>query len=183
VCGRCSGQHRTTNCKVEDEAQFHCSNCNASGHGATSGACPKYIQQIESVRRKNPYTNYLRFPTDNPRTWSQSLPLPFEQAPSPVDLDEFVTVRRSRQRPKNQTTQRATRQDPSLTFSRPERATTPAAAIPSYTQEEQEMLELANSIPLPPSENSSAVSSAVPSVTHDRTSISQSHQAPPHLSE
>jgi hypothetical protein len=163
VCGRCAGQHRTKNCKVSDATKFHCSNCNATGHGATSGTCPAYTQQIENVKMKNPYNTYMRFPTDSPRTWIQSLPSYSEQPRPTSDLNDLINTRRPQQRHR--------KHEPPHT--QPERATTPAPVIHSATQEIQDMIDLASSIPLPTSSNSSAATIDPAKTDQNHGSISQ----------
>jgi hypothetical protein len=146
VCGICAGKHRTKTCKITNTKEFHCSNCMISGHGAVSGGCPHYQRQISLVCAKNPYTSYLHFPTESPRTWYQastSAPLttPLSTTPLPptANLDEFITVNRSKQRKRRNS---------------PGTPTTP-----SQSQTERELWEQAMAAPIPPSEpNTSAAS-------------------------
>ena len=71
VCSRCSQDHRTSECTVNEQSSFQCPNCHQQGHKAADPNCPVYTQQIKDLRRRFPADNYVLFPTDRPDTWTR----------------------------------------------------------------------------------------------------------------
>ena len=108
TCGRCAGHHRTSDCFEANETNFQCSNCNVSGHDAVSSDYPAFLAKIADMQTKNPYTNYVFFPTENPSTWGRLRPVQ-QQHYQQMDTEGFTAVVRRPQRPtrhKNMTLRR-----------------------------------------------------------------------------
>jgi hypothetical protein len=73
ICARCSGQHRTSECKVTSTTEFSCSNClgeNRKGHGAADRNCPAFKTESDRLLNRTPDNRYKYFPTSAPGTWT-----------------------------------------------------------------------------------------------------------------
>lgn len=42
ICGTCSDNHRTMECKINQKVNMKCINCNKMGHLAWDGMCPTF---------------------------------------------------------------------------------------------------------------------------------------------
>ncbi|KAG2055667.1 hypothetical protein BDR06DRAFT_824445, partial [Suillus hirtellus] len=69
ACRTCGKNHRTSNCSVEDPAEYQCANCKTKGHASWSRECPVFIQKWENYKKRNEEAKYTFFPTDDPLTW------------------------------------------------------------------------------------------------------------------
>ena len=75
VCGRCSKQHRTSECTEKDREKMDCSNCKAvangkqKGHGAADRRCPVFLARVERLNMTRKDNNYKYFCTIDPATW------------------------------------------------------------------------------------------------------------------
>ena len=151
TCGRCAGHHRTSDCSETTEANYHCSNCNMPGHGAVSSDCPTFLAKIDDMQTKNPYTNYIFFPTESPLTWGRIQPVHQQSYPQ-MDAEGFTAVNRQPQRLTRHKNKSLRRPSPSAN-AHPLAATTHIWRQHSPTNDE--MFKLADNIPLPPSQSSS----------------------------
>ncbi|KIJ30591.1 hypothetical protein M422DRAFT_83889, partial [Sphaerobolus stellatus SS14] len=71
VCGTCSANHRTKECKETNLAKFKCANCNMHGHASWGRECPAYQQTAQRIRQRDTEATYQYIPTDEPWTWEQ----------------------------------------------------------------------------------------------------------------
>ncbi|KAK7036074.1 hypothetical protein R3P38DRAFT_3484732, partial [Favolaschia claudopus] len=69
ICGRCAGEHRTSNCMLMDSEVKNCSNCKVSGHGAVDRECPFFKKEVEKKRLRDSSSGYRYIPTMDPKTW------------------------------------------------------------------------------------------------------------------
>ena len=75
ICGRCRGQHRTSDCQEENQNMFECSNCRIAkngkhrGHDAADRRCPIFLAQVDRVNQLCRDNTYKYFCMTEPRTW------------------------------------------------------------------------------------------------------------------
>ena len=68
VCARCSGGHRTMECKHTGVPR--CVNCQVDGHSAADRDCPSFERSTENFRRFTPDARYRYFPMEmDTHTW------------------------------------------------------------------------------------------------------------------
>ncbi|KIJ39186.1 hypothetical protein M422DRAFT_175624 [Sphaerobolus stellatus SS14] len=71
VCGTCSENHRTKECKEMNPAKFKCANCNIHGHASWGRECLTYQRSALKLRQRDTEATYRYIPTDEPWTWEQ----------------------------------------------------------------------------------------------------------------
>ena len=75
VCDRCSRQHRTSSCEVNNKEHWECSNCKAAGngnhkgHGAADRRCQIFLSRVDRMNKTRRDNNYKFFCTTDPATW------------------------------------------------------------------------------------------------------------------
>ena len=62
TCGTCGGQHRTSNCNVEDKK--YCVSCRSDTHSSWSRNCPEFIRKCAEYSSFHPENNLVYFPTE-----------------------------------------------------------------------------------------------------------------------
>jgi hypothetical protein len=88
VCSTCGKDHHSEECTVKDPDQFHCANCNITGHGAWSRECEIRLSHQKKLEACRQDSNFRFFPTSESWTWetlslSLSPLLPFLSPPAP----------------------------------------------------------------------------------------------------
>jgi hypothetical protein len=70
TCATCGAHHRSSICKVTEEKNYFCNNCNVKGHAAWSRECPLYKEEKEKARSRAGKTDSYRFfPASEEWTW------------------------------------------------------------------------------------------------------------------
>ena len=69
VCGTCGKNHKTVNCLLHEQSQFHCVNCNAAGHATWDRECPVFMEQLKRMNARHPENGLRFFPTSDPDSW------------------------------------------------------------------------------------------------------------------
>ena len=75
VCRRCSRQHRTSLCEVNNKEHWECSNCKAAGngnhkgHGAANRRCQIFLSRVDRMNKTWRDNSYKFFCTTDPATW------------------------------------------------------------------------------------------------------------------
>jgi len=156
VCGRCAGAHRTNDCKAP---AFRCSNCRADGHAATSRDCPAFREKINQIQKRNPYTNYSLFPTEDPRTWRTIGAATVTKRGNDLDTDNYIPIQQNRRgkRNKHRTRHAASRRPPSNGNNNANQLTDNQENAWLHTggPTNKQLFAVASSIPMPDSQASS----------------------------
>lgn len=69
ICGTCSKNHRTTECKINQKANMKCINCNEIGHPAWDRMCLTFQDHLKKFNARHPENKYKYYPTVDPNTW------------------------------------------------------------------------------------------------------------------
>lgn len=69
ICGTCSENHRTMECKITQKTNMKCANCNESGHPAWDRMCPIFQEHLQKFNNSHPENKYKFYLTADPNTW------------------------------------------------------------------------------------------------------------------
>lgn len=73
TCGTCAGMHRSSECTIDDPAQFICVNCRDQkkphDHASWDRECPSFVDHRAAFSARHPEQRYKFFPSEDPATW------------------------------------------------------------------------------------------------------------------
>jgi len=70
VCARCSGQHKTADCKAKGTDGLRCTNCHGN-HAASDRSCRVFQEHLKWMQNQQPDMAYTYYPTNEPWTWAR----------------------------------------------------------------------------------------------------------------
>ncbi|ETW79472.1 hypothetical protein HETIRDRAFT_27855, partial [Heterobasidion irregulare TC 32-1] len=72
-CGTCGKNHATKDCREQNPDHFWCVNCKVGGHASWDRMCPRFREEAERLKRRDPESTYRFFPIDTAQwTWEQN---------------------------------------------------------------------------------------------------------------
>lgn len=92
-CGRCSENHETRECKIEQNkfVSYKCALCSGAGHGANFPRCPVRQELVSKTRDSRAGPRYTPPPAANPENFPPLQPAAAPAAPLPVATNPFDT--------------------------------------------------------------------------------------------
>ena len=72
-CGTCGKNHATKDCSEQNSDHFWCVNCKVGGHASWDRMCPRFREEAERLKRRDPESTYRFYPIDAAQwTWEQN---------------------------------------------------------------------------------------------------------------